>query len=281
VPSALIYDYPLDSGRDELRFCPEAERAIFDGGADLTMEPCFDGDCQHELDVVCAGGFWGYRHEVGVPVSLTGTSPGDAVDIPHHPRRDGTGLRCRHHDRPTFPGRLRHLGRLQELHVPIVWQVGEDRDELLRLLQRTAPHVVYFFCHGVEKDDLPGLVVGDPLRSSAITPDNLAAYKISWPGTRPLVVLNGCRTTALDPTKPISFVDAFLRRAHASGVLGTEVTIFEPLATAFAEDVLQRFVHDDVTLGRAVREARLSLLRQRNPLGLAYVPYGPTELRMM
>ncbi|WP_448640761.1 CHAT domain-containing protein [Geodermatophilus sp. URMC 63] len=283
VPSALVYDYPLDSGSDDLRFCPEATRAVFDGGGDLTVEPCFDGDCPHydDLNIVCPGGFWGYRHEIGVPVSLNDGSAGGAVDItPTIPGATAPVFVVGTTTDPSFTGRLRHLGRLHQVHVPITWQIGEERDVVLQLLRKTTPHVVYFLCHGVEKDGLPGLVVGDPTRSSAITPDNLAAYKIAWPDTRPLVVLNGCRTTALDPTKPINFVEAFLRHTHASGVLGTEVTIFEPLATAFAEEVLQRFVHDDVTLGRAVREARLALLRRRNPLGLAYVPYAPTELQM-
>lgn len=284
VPSALVYDYPLDSNADELRFCPEAARAVFNGDSDLTAEPCFDGDCPHydELDVVCPGGFWGYRHEIGVPVSLTGGSPGDADDItPTIPGAAAPVFVVGTTTDPAFPGRLRHLGRLREVHAPITWQLGEERDVVLRLLRQAQPHIVYFLCHGVEKDGFPGLVVGDPVRSSAITPDNLSAYKIAWPGTRPLVVLNGCRTAALDPTKPNNFVEAFLRRAHASGVLGTEVTVFEPLATAFAEEVLQRFVHDDFTLGRAVRQARLALLRRCNPLGLAYVPYAPTELRMV
>jgi len=45
--------------------------------------------------------------------------------------------------------------------------------------------------------------------------------------------------------------------------------------------VLARFVRDDVSLGRAVREARLTLLARGNPLGLAYVAYAPTELQMV
>jgi hypothetical protein len=283
VPSALIYDYPLDSNRDRLTFCPAATTAL-DEGRDLAAEPCFDGRCPSyaDLGVVCPGGFWGYRHEIGVPLDLGGEHPGAATEL--NPRIPGgnapvfvVGTTTDAH----FRDRLAHLSRLQELHVPMDWELGEQRDVVLELLRMSSPHVVYFLCHGVEKDGLPGLVVGDPDRPSAITPDNLAAYQIAWPLTRPLVVLNGCRTTALDPSRPINFVDTFLQDAHASGVLGTEISVFEPLACAFAEEVLARFVRDDVSLGRAVREARLTLLARGNPLGLAYVAYAPTELQMV
>ncbi len=284
VPSALIYDYPLDSNRTTLQFCRTAAAALAARAPDLTAEPCFDGRCPdyHRLDVVCPGGFWGYRHEIGVPLSLGSAGSGGATDMTSRiPGGDDPVFVVGSTTDPQFTRRLQHLSRLRMLHNPLTWQLGEERDAVLDLLHRSAPHVVYFLCHGVEKDGLPGLVVGDPRRPYAITPDNLAAYRIAWPATRPLVVLNGCRTSALDPTKPLNFVEAFLRDAHASGVIGTEVTVFEPLACAFAEEVLHRFVGDDVTLGRAVRESRLALLRQGNPLGLAYVPYAPTELRMV
>jgi CHAT domain len=180
----------------------------------------------------------------------------------------------------AFEKRLTHLGALSTVHTPLTWELAEDRDAVMDLLARASPHVVYFLCHGVmTPGGLPGLIVGEPT-ADAITPDQLRAYRIAWPDTRPLVVLNGCRTSALDPTKPLNFVDSFIRDASASGVIGTEITVFEPLAYAFAEEVLQRFVGDDLPLGRAVREARLALLRRGNPLGLAYVPYAPTELQM-
>jgi serine/threonine protein kinase len=283
VPSALIYDYPLDSNRESLRFCPTAEAAVFDSNRPLAAEPCFDGRCPHydDVTVVCPGGFWGFRHELGVPLSLTSGHPGSARDMTSRIYGGAApAFVVGSTTDPTFARRLDHLSRLQMLHSPMSWELGDSRDVVLDLLRMSSPHVVYFLCHGVEKDGLPGLVVGDPAHPYAITPDNLAAYRIAWPRTRPLVILNGCRTTALDPTKPINFVETFLQDTHASGVIGTEISVFEPLACDFAEEVLRRFVGDDMPLGRAVREARLALLQRGNPLGLAYVPYAPTELQM-
>ena len=62
--------------------------------------------------------------------------------------------------------------------------------------------------------------------------------------------------------------------------LGTEITIFEPLAQAFAELLLPLFLAG-MPLGRAVRTARLGLLAQRNLLGLAYTAHAYADLRLV
>jgi hypothetical protein len=51
------------------------------------------------------------------------------------------------------------------------------------------------------------------------------------------------------------------------------------LATAFAEECLRRFL-DGAPIGEAVRDARLALLAQGNPLGLAYIPFVIASLRL-
>jgi hypothetical protein len=51
------------------------------------------------------------------------------------------------------------------------------------------------------------------------------------------------------------------------------------LASAFAEECLKRFFAGD-PIGDAVRGARLALLKQGNPLGLAYVPFVLPSLRL-
>ena len=81
---------------------------------------------------------------------------------------------------------------------------------------------------------------------------------IRWQEPRPLVFLNGCHTTGLEPEQALELVSALVRRAQAAGVVGTEITVFEPLARAFAEDCLRRFL-GGTSLGWAIREARLTL----------------------
>jgi len=126
---------------------------------------------------------------------------------------------------------------------------------------------------------LPYIKVGGP-EEMGITEDNLRNKGIRWEENRPLVFINGCHTTALEPEKAFNFVGTFVRTAYASGVIGTEITIFEQLGGIFAEEFLQRFLSGD-PLGQAVRGARLAILKQGNPLGLVYLPFALADLRLV
>ena len=108
----------------------------------------------------------------------------------------------------------------------------------------------------------------------------LLNQRIRWDEPRPLVFLNGCHTTGLEPELALEFVSALVRRSRAAGVVGTEITVFEPLARAFAEDCLRRFLAGD-PFGWAVRNARLELLKAGNPLGLVYLPYALPSLKLV
>lgn len=65
------------------------------------------------------------------------------------------------------------------------------------------------------------------------------------------------------------------------GVVGTELTVFEPLAVMFAEALLSEFLDGSSTIGASVRRARIRLLEQRNPLGLVYVPFVAAPVRLV
>jgi hypothetical protein len=67
---------------------------------------------------------------------------------------------------------------------------------------------------------------------------------------------------------------------NAAGVIGTEITLFEPLAAPFAEECLRRFL-GGTEIGEAVHGTRLALLAKGNPLGLAYVPFVVPGLRLI
>ena len=56
-------------------------------------------------------------------------------------------------------------------------------------------------------------------------------------------------------------------------------------AVKFAEECFKRFIgapphKEPMPIGKAVRGARLELLRQGNPLGLVYIPYAVASLRL-
>jgi hypothetical protein len=80
------------------------------------------------------------------------------------------------------------------------------------------------------------------VKGETITAANLVNDPIRWEGVQPLVFLNGCHTTTLDPEAALPLVTGFVEESAAAGVIGTEITIFEPLARAFAEHVLGQIV---------------------------------------
>lgn len=295
VPAALFYDFDLDTGDpDGLTVCDVALAAIA-RGADLAAEPCFRGDCPNagplpdrvrttaERRVVCPGGFWGFRHEIGLPQSVrAGTvteppsdpptgAPGriPVAGLPHVVVAVASEFGANPHPRSV-------AGRGDGGSLPVV----DERGRLLDLLRSgSAPHLVYLFCHGLVSDTgLPALRVGAN-SSAPISPDSLA--DMFW-ATHPLVILNGCRTTAVEPRYAMNFVDVLIRDAAASGVVGTEVITHEALAASFADLLLDGWLRpeDGIGIGAAMRRARLGLLAQGNPLGMIYVAYAAPQLRL-
>jgi hypothetical protein len=294
VPAAMIYDAELDTG-DDLTVCQDFLNAL-DDPKPLWEQRCFQGDCQKAgLNVVCPSGFWGFRHNIGLPPSAGEPDSGT-------PGATGSVLAGDYYrivfDKlpivafgvstdPKFRSRLVvHEKTLQSLYPGMRWLPPIDnRDEFLSKLGSINPHLVYLFCHGGLDDGLPWIQIG-ALADPKITPDNLRA-RVKWTATRPLVFINGCETTELDPEIAMQFVSGFVENAGAVGVIGTEITVFESLACDFAEECLRSFLIGEppdglhrFTIGEAVRHARLKLLKAGNPLGLVYIPFAVASLRL-
>ena len=266
VPAALLYDQPLDDGQpaSAYKICP-AFRAAMDSARPLEETDCLLGRCpSYDSDTtICPSGFWGYRHLLGMP--LTGpsrTDPQPTILYENSPHLSA----CVSLDLREF---AIHEKALKALRKDLIWQCADSAPETFEVMREGHSHIVYFYCHGGTVRDMPYLEVG---KGEAITPASLFRKRIRWTDPRPLVFLNGCHTVALDPEQVMDLVTEFVEVAQATGVIGTEITIFEPLARAFAEECLGRFLSGQ-PIGQAVRGARLGLLKAGNPLGLAYNPF--------
>jgi hypothetical protein len=269
-PASLVYDYPLDSSSSKLSICPDFASARA-AGRSLEREPCFRGECPHRDDllVVCPSGFWGFRHRIGVPLSLDSGDVATQIRAPA-----GTAMLVAISTDPDFKRRDSHVASIRALARTTT--VENDRAAVLSALRRTL-HLAYFYCHGGLTDaGVPYLEVG-ARKSDPIVSDNLLAFGIHWDDPRPLVVLNGCHTTATKPEQLMDLVSGFVNHARAAGVVGTEITIFEPLAVAFGERFLSEVLAGK-SIGEAVRVARLALLASGNPLGLVYIPFALPSL---
>ena len=286
LPAGLIYDYPLDSQRpdDAFKLCPIFVDA-FNQKTDLLTTACFHGACpsRGQNTIVCPSGFWGFRHAIGLPISLATGDPGDRAG-----RATETVTRLRYRDVPVMVVAVSTASDLteRESHEQDVralekewskrsWLLGNTRDLALQHMATGKPHLVYFYCHGgmTNRDGktVPYLSVGAPTEDFIIR-STLRASHVRWDDPRPLVFINGCHTTALDANAALDFVTGFVQQAQACGVIGTEITVFEQLAGDFATTFWRLFLGGE-GIGRAIQRARLELLLAGNPLGLVYTPF--------
>jgi hypothetical protein len=280
-PAALVYDYHFDTNARTHALCPAFSEALLRPQLPLEQTPCFQGRCpsRGEEAIICPSGFWGFRHPLGIPLSVgAGETP------PRISYRGGVKLLgCLSTD-PAFTEREKHLKVLNALKPMHEARWVRSRKDTLSALKREQPHIVYFYCHGgMTPTGIPYLSVGDVKTDEAITRDNLTHVfsTAGWePPTQPLVFLNGCHTTALTPEGVMNLAGGFVVEGNAAGVVGTEITMFEPLAGPFAEECLRRFLAG-AELGQAVHGARLALLARGNPLGLAYVPFAVPGLQLV
>jgi hypothetical protein len=278
LPIAMIYDFDLDTQNPQaLTICPQFEASL-QSGRDLLNEPCFLGNCpnrEEHFTVVCPAGFWGFRHDIGMPWSAeSGPEMAKTIVFTGEPQLDIAYYQ--------FPNLGQHLENVAALGFQA--QRQEGREQAIEMFKTTSPQVVYFYCHGVTiKQDaqtsIPALMIGSQNASGFFDTSNFRARRIRWPQARPLVMINGCHTTDISPDQALSFVQTFIEYVEAAGVIGTQITIFEPLAQRFAESLLQTF-RAGQPLGRAIRIARLQLLAQRNPLGLVYQPFAYAGLKL-
>ncbi|MFB9908786.1 hypothetical protein [Allokutzneria oryzae] len=264
LPTAMIYDLPLDLGSPVLRLCADFLGAVQRGT--LYGSPCFLRTCGHarhpDPTTVCPGGFWGFRHALGLPVSL-GPGPAQPPTLPS----DG-GVRLAGGLHRGFPSADEHSAALRRMLPWRGFQLAEDRAGALSELEGD-PQVVYFYAHGGVDGDTPFLRVGTE-GDEPITAASLRQRRLRWERSRPLVFLNTSKVTG---PMPMGLVSYFVAEAMASGVIGTETTVFEELADEFGQEVLRSFLINRDAIGVAVMRARISLLAKGNPLGLAYVPF--------
>ena len=303
IPWAAMYNRFYDTERTEkdgrpVRFAA-CTAALRGGRLDTSaqcrhVEECLLHDRNRETGdavymdetVACPLRFWGFRHVIEVPPQQgRGKAPPPVRDEVHAAQRPRVtvgmhgGLPLCVSHREALEALVTQADVDSELSGPVF-----ARDGLLDLLNAEQPDLVYLYCHaeGGEGTGIarPALRLRHPdqgAKEGRVHAEHLAGK--AWQHA-PLVVLNGCRTAAYRPDALSPFIDRLTADRHASGVLGTEVAVWEQLAG----EVGLRFVAAFVTgaaAGEALRDVRRELLCKGNPLGLAYTLYAVAELRLL
>jgi hypothetical protein len=277
VPAGLFYDHRIDRRlRGRVKLCADFSQALAGEGRRLQDAPCMvEGCCRREDPaVVCPSGFWGFRHELGWPASTD-------TPVTRLPCEGGPEVLIGVSTDAGLKLRRRHVRDVEAL-APRRSVLAETLDDFDAQMRRREAHLVYLYCHGGMDEEEAFVELGAPQDEDRITYDHLRQGK-PWgvPPPHSLVFINGCHTTALGPEQVLDLVTGFVEEAKAAGVIGTELTVFERLACDFAAAMLPGFLSGAETVGAAVRHARLELLRARNPLGLAYVPFVAADTRLV
>ncbi|WP_425619059.1 hypothetical protein NA78x_002790 [Anatilimnocola sp. NA78] len=280
-PWALVYDIPIDVDPDELQPC-ELLTIDWDQwcrtSADVPSCPC----SKHSANTLCPFGFWGLKHIIEMPpASRTGYSVPRVIRATNAPPTVTAALSSEL-DKVLTDTHLTSLSsRLKGLSV----RPCHSRSEVKESLAQDGLEVAYFYCHGRRetirgmKEPVPFLEIGEGER---IRPSDIIAWEQSgwsprhWRDTSPLVFINGCHTTELIPETLVNFVDVFMN-VRASGVIGTEVAVHQQVAGEIAEEFFFR-LQSGISVGQALKEVRLTLLKKGNLLGLAYTPYCSADL---
>jgi hypothetical protein len=234
--------------------------------------------------VICPRAFWGFRHRIELPahqVAADGTSlalvktvsAGDPVQL-----AVGVNAGLQLHSQ--------HIQNLRDLQTPrqlTVFNPDYTTDAVVGRLTDLALDIVYFYCHaeggagtGVERPRLLFRALANGIDDPCYATDLDA--RDGWEH-HPLVIVNGCKTAGFRPDALSDFIVKFVRDRSASGVLATEIIVWERLATEVAETFLRHFL-GGASAGEALAVARRRLFNQLNPLGLAYTLYGSVELTL-
>jgi hypothetical protein len=235
--------------------------------------------------VACPLHFWGFKHLVEMPAQQVSEAAGSATEQQDCILPDGQ-LQLALGYNPHFAIYQKHLDELDKVTSgpppTAVWKARKFlRDDVVEMLQDVTLDFIYLYCHAYASREEnffpPFLEFGQAGKPARIRSDQLD-FATPWKH-HPLVFLNGCGTAGFNPEAISPFIEKFVRDRKAAGVIGTEIPVWEQLATEFARSFLENFLRDD-SAGVALLRARRVLLAQNNPLGLVYTLYGPSHLKI-
>ena len=284
---SLIYDISLGSDEQEWKPCKLLEEENWENftkqKGNYSSKCPFDAD--HEKNVICPFGFWGFRHLISEPPSIKtkfDNLPGE-VKVKNNPILITAGF---HKDTVNWIDDMEELGEKVNFSMEIA---SDSRDGFFNELEKDS-EFVYLMCHCVNESDPvtklddPYLKIGNDIKVSTgdftswireLRKDN----PDHWKSTSPLVFINACHSVQLQPSDRVRFVDRFIA-AHASGVIGTEVSVDPVFANEAANRFFSKFILEKKSAGEAMREMRIDFLSKGNVFGLIYTAYCLSNLRL-
>lgn len=242
---------------------------------------------------VCPLHFWGFKHIIELPPQQVSNGQADGQQgatpqghelrtciLTNAPTRMTAGIHA------GLPLADKHLEKLSDLvnkrAINAQWE--SHRQRILKNLEEPTLDLIYFYCHARDidmdsgKEVRPYLEFQDKRKSVGRINAGILGFEPQWTHY-PLVFLNGCRTAGFSPKALSPFIKKLVEDRWAAGVIGTEISVWEPLADEMALLFLEKFL-TGMAAGEALLFARRALLAQYNPLGLIYTLYAAANLRL-
>jgi hypothetical protein len=287
-PWGLLYDIPIDSGR-ELTECPIIEKwregeAMVVEGTRRCPEVLKSGK-PHKSNTLCPFGFWGYRYAI----EQLSSTKSLVTEIPA-PTGNIEMVAALTQYKVDTKMLNEHITWLQGNLSEIVMRVGDTRDEIKEHLHDPDLHLVYFYCHGNYPDRTSGdtyLGIGN---KETLTGPDFESWRTEWwrqerikvwDKIRPLIFINACHSVDIEPDSLVSLLKAFVGRASAAGVIGTEVRVNQQLAIQVAEIFFDEFVNKGTEVSQVLHKIQLHFLSKGNLFGLVYTPYCSADLKLV
>lgn len=285
IPWSLVYDLPMPQDpAAAYKVCPSVH--LFGPAGTSPPIPPHCPEPDHTGNVLCPFGFWGLSCVLEQPprvdrmirhVYFGSGEPAMAVAVDQKLDAQLTDS---------------HLTELRKLLPANALQVTTVRDApgLATVLAGNWMDVAYLYCHGgylqhsANQRPSVGLRFGD----SVICEEDIAAWRLPggpwptphWADRKPVVVLNGCRTAEFTTSSLSNLVNAFVNRAGAAAVIGTEIAVEQGAASWATKQLLELVLKSNAPVGQAVRALRWQLIGRGNTLGLAYTLHGVADLRL-
>ncbi|HAE59950.1 MAG TPA: hypothetical protein DCG54_10715 [Anaerolineae bacterium] len=293
IPWALVYEIPIEPGHSQKPFkiCRVVDEQWDKVTATRKQAQGFAAcpyEHEHETNVICPFGFWGYKYTLEQPLSALHSKGWDIeparrvlADIPIKVAVAAT---------EDVPRKSRYQAHFESIRQAVSAEylpsgLARERDEFRDSLR--APQIVYILCHGGKDGKVTTLSIGprDKDAKHTITPDlpgNWGEHDYidleKWEETRPLVFINGCYTTDLLPELTLDFVSAF-RDLMVGGVIGTEIEVTVEFGYQAAERFFEHLGRGS-GVGQAILSMRWDLLNQGSFIGLAYTPYAMSDMHL-
>jgi hypothetical protein len=157
---------------------------------------------------------------------------------------------------------------------------ASSREEVMSTFRSGDFDVLHFSTHGTHNNNLPILSVIVLENGEEITPGLISGMALTFGQVHPLVILNACQSGVQDFsfTEIQGWAKRFLD-AGASAFICTLWPVSDETALKFTQELYNQ-LSEGVSLGEAVRAARLKCKKMGDPSWLAYELYGHPNMKV-